>query len=36
FPDGTRGSEFSGIDSGTAGKTLSIDQSYFLQLAWYF
>ncbi|MFT7556212.1 MAG: hypothetical protein ACI9LO_002537 [Planctomycetota bacterium] len=36
FPGGTRGSEFSGIDSGTAGKTLSIDQSYFLQLAWYF
>lgn len=36
FPGGDRGSEFAGITSGIAGKTLSIEQSYFLQLGWYF
>jgi len=36
LPAGNRGSEFGGIDSGVPGRPLSIDESLFLQLAWYF
>ncbi len=36
LPQGEQGSEFGGIDSGTPGRPLSIDESLFLQLAWYF
>ncbi len=36
LPTGNQGSEFGGIDSGVPGKSLSIDESVFMQLAWYF
>ena len=36
FPTGNQGSEFGGIDSGITGMPLSIDESVFMQLAWYF
>jgi len=36
LPQGDSGSEFGGIDSGFAGRSLAIDESLFMQLAWYF
>ena len=36
LPQGNEGSEFGGIDSGLADKPLSIDESLFVQLAYYF
>ncbi len=36
LPTGDDGSEFGGIDSAVAGRTLGLDESLFLQLAWYF
>jgi hypothetical protein len=36
LPRGNDGSEFGGIDSAVAGRTLAIGESLFMQLAWYF
>lgn len=36
LPVGPTGTEFGGIDSGVAGKTLSTGPGVFMQLAWYF
>jgi len=36
LPRGEAGSEFGGIDSAFAGRPLSVDESVFMQLAWYF
>ena len=36
LPQGNQGSEFGSIDSGLADKPLSVDESLFVQLAWYF
>ena len=36
MPIGKTGTEFGGIDSGIAGKTLSIELSVYAQLSWYF
>ena len=36
FPDGDDGTEFGGIDSGLADRPLSVDESLFVQLAYYF
>ncbi|TNF90045.1 MAG: hypothetical protein EP300_04070 [Gammaproteobacteria bacterium] len=36
LPHGDDGSEFGGIDSAVPDRPLSIDESLFLQLAWYF
>jgi len=36
LPRGDDGSEYGGIDSGIAGRPLAIDESLFMQLAWYF
>jgi len=36
LPQGNKGTEFGGIDSGLADKPLSADESVFVQLAWYF
>ena len=36
IPAGDDGSEFGGIDSGVPGKPLSINESLFAQLAFYF
>ena len=36
FPIGDDGSEFGGIDSGVPGQPLSVGESVFMQLAWYF
>lgn len=36
LPRGDDGSEFGGIDSGVAGRTLAVGSSLLAQLAWYF
>ncbi|MDH3761660.1 MAG: hypothetical protein OEU50_11815 [Gammaproteobacteria bacterium] len=36
LPRGEDGSEFGGIDSAIDGRPLAIDESMFIQLAWYF
>ena len=36
LPQGDDGSEFGGIDSTVSGRALAIDESLFVQLAWYF
>ena len=36
LPAGDEGSEFGGIDSAVDGRPLSVDESLFLQLAWYY
>ncbi len=36
LPRGDNGSEFGGIDSIISGRPLAIDESFFMQLAWYF
>ncbi len=36
LPQGDKGSEFGGIESGIAGRSLAVDETLFVQLAWYF
>jgi hypothetical protein len=36
FPFGDEGTEFGGIDSGVPGRPLSVGESLFVQLGWYF